>query len=612
MAFDPPKKLRPGVLPTATDFNAIRKQLYALGRPSANGNIGIEQSGYGQQITDLSPRRYLARLTSQGDGVTAPKFAYGWNQVTDNGDGTYTDSPTDTSNAPFGTSTAAPAYELNNRTNVPFGLSTATPPGPIVELIPGQQDQAAFYFRWSAATATPVIVRLTAVGTGTDGGTAWAATTRHEVGGVEVDDGPLGGVEGAFVLYADKAWDGTDGVPEVGDYAIAIPDPDKSGIWGFQPKLQTKTTLCNGCGWLLSVQTKACLRIRVMGGVGTCSCIPADFPGTCADPGGTLAIYDGTNFGGTGPLNGWVATALKRTCCGCGGAVLRIDPTKSLLERATLSILNVCNSCQPLGSGAVRKFTDILIVECCGVDACGRNYVQFVGYSRDACADLDPTLCGPVYRILVTCVDCPAAVCDCPGCFGEQTPEAFYFVDEDGCEHVMTRQDNPPLDTWDCVGGACVQRTDGSGAYSSIADCLTACGVTPTWACVDAACVEKGDGTGAYTSLAACQAACGPDKCCTAYLSTSPTGTLVIPDGPNSAGSPYSALGGVSSDGSESAIESNVNDLFFAVKCDIATGTWTGSVNGTPVDISVSCGPPLTATMPGTAFGATGTVSITL
>ena len=153
MAFVPPKKLKPGVLPTATDFNALRAQLYALGRPTGGGQIGVEQSGYGLQITDLRPSRMLARITARGDGAAGqPLYAYGWNLVVDNGDGTYSDGPTDTTNAPWGTPAAGPAYELGNRTDVPTDGSV------VVELIPGNQDAAAFYFTYSAAGVEFVLV----------------------------------------------------------------------------------------------------------------------------------------------------------------------------------------------------------------------------------------------------------------------------------------------------------------------------------------------------------------------------------------------------------------------------------------------------------------------
>lgn len=39
-----------------------------------------------------------------------------------------------------------------------------------------------------------------------------------------------------------------------------------------------------------------------------------------------------------------------------------------------------------------------------------------------------------------------------------------------GCEAVCT-----PLPSWDCVTGGCVDPADGSGFYSSLADCETDC-----------------------------------------------------------------------------------------------------------------------------------------
>ena len=85
----------------------------------------------------------------------------------------------------------------------------------------------------------------------------------------------------------------------------------------------------------------------------------------------------------------------------------------------------------------------------------------------------------------------------------------------------------PPAATWDCVNGSCVERNDGSGAYSSLSDCQANCSTPPaaTWDCVNGSCVERNDGSGVYSSLSDCQANCStpppptPEPCptCTQY-----------------------------------------------------------------------------------------------
>ncbi len=58
---------------------------------------------------------------------------------------------------------------------------------------------------------------------------------------------------------------------------------------------------------------------------------------------------------------------------------------------------------------------------------------------------------------------------------------------------------------YSCVGGACVIASDGQ--YSTLEDCVSACGTTPTkYSCVDGVC--HFDANGQYSSLEECQAAC--------------------------------------------------------------------------------------------------------
>lgn len=62
--------------------------------------------------------------------------------------------------------------------------------------------------------------------------------------------------------------------------------------------------------------------------------------------------------------------------------------------------------------------------------------------------------------------------------------------------------------TFNCVDEACIDPGDGSGEYSTLFACLTACGVAESYNCVDGNCIDPGTGTGTYATLGACQAAC--------------------------------------------------------------------------------------------------------
>jgi len=65
--------------------------------------------------------------------------------------------------------------------------------------------------------------------------------------------------------------------------------------------------------------------------------------------------------------------------------------------------------------------------------------------------------------------------------------------------------------SWDCnpVNG-CFDPGTGSGQYTSLSACQSACTVTPSWDCNPnmLGCFDPGTGLGQYTSLSACQTAC--------------------------------------------------------------------------------------------------------
>jgi hypothetical protein len=132
-----PRPLRPGESPDARELNDQWRRTADAALPTgASGFLGIDAGIGGATVVDGRPARPLGRITSRGTGAN-----YGWHQVIDLGDGTYADQPLIPETA-WGTPTAGPAWELGGRTDVPTGGSV------IVELVPGQQDGAAWYFRY--------------------------------------------------------------------------------------------------------------------------------------------------------------------------------------------------------------------------------------------------------------------------------------------------------------------------------------------------------------------------------------------------------------------------------------------------------------------------------
>ena len=409
MGFVPPQKLKPGERPTATDINNLRAQVYALGRPTSSGNIGVEQSGFGLQLTDISQTRLLARITSRGAGAN-----YGWNLVVANDDGTFSDQPTGTTDVPWGTPTAAPAWELGGREDVPAGSSTDTPPGAIVELIPGQQDKANFYFRYGDGLRKSHHVKLVGTGYGECGGTAWASRIQElNASGAVVDGDYLGGSDAStpiYNLYPTKAEDGTVRTPVAGDIGIAIPDPNEVECWLFRPKRPLGFE-CGGCGWLEDLPEDTCFKFRMDGGDGRCSCIPSEGYSTSGSGNWVAA------------LGGWVATQMKDSCCGCGGVLLEIDANDCTQTTVTLHQFHIkCDA----GSGS-GLFDLVMKYDCSGInELTGNRYARFVGKGASAC-DGDQEPCGNSFYLTVECFTCPEPVCGC--CCEDWSPWSWYQWD---------------------------------------------------------------------------------------------------------------------------------------------------------------------------------------
>lgn len=445
----------------------------------------------------------------------------------------------------------------------------------------------------SQAASNAQLVELIASGPGIDGGTAWSGAIYHESGGGEVTGDLIGadcgsgsgsGADGPFVMYPTPGADGSNGNPQPGDTVVAIPDPDKACVWGFIPFVGDRTkALCQDCGFLLSLTTTSCLRIRSLGGDGVCGCFPQDTEGDCFNPGGTLAIYD--DF-----LTAWVPDTTKSTCAGCGGFIFKLDDgAASLISRAKLQLLNVSVSSVDggSGSGSGGLFSYDMWPACCGVDECGHRFVQFVGYSRDACADVDPAPCGPTFRLIVYCLPCPSASCSCQGCYGELTPLAFWaeidsFTDPiyNGFKTWTLESQGPP---------------DDGGRYT----------------CLDGSCIP--DAGGEYATLADCEAACGPlQQCCGDVLFEGQEVAVHIPDGVNAG----DYIVGAENTGTVIQLTLFLNGspaMYLICVPDIGWTYGTFVDPTTPVP-TVSCpgDGSFSATIPGTLLGSTGDVTFTV
>ena len=66
----------------------------------------------------------------------------------------------------------------------------------------------------------------------------------------------------------------------------------------------------------------------------------------------------------------------------------------------------------------------------------------------------------------------------------------------------------PVTPSWDCDGhGNCSDPGDGSGTYSTLTACQTAC-IVPSWNCDNCVCTDPNDGSGTYSTLTACEDVC--------------------------------------------------------------------------------------------------------
>lgn len=92
--------------------------------------------------------------------------------------------------------------------------------------------------------------------------------------------------------------------------------------------------------------------------------------------------------------------------------------------------------------------------------------------------------------------------------------------------------------TYNCVDGTCVDPGDGTGTYSTLLACQTACSTPASYNCVNGNCVDPGDGTGTYPTLLACQSACSSVTCTEWRINNSANGFECYWSGTSCGGSP--------------------------------------------------------------------------
>ena len=227
--------------------------------------------------------------------------------------------------------------------------------------------------------------------------------------------------------------------------------------------------------------------------------------------------------------------------CTLSGASNYIDFTSSSTIMMHISVNGISqytygwNDGTPVGSSSQKPFysgwcvtiTDIMtgcdttICESCiptgGVGMCTMIYAPVCGcdgniYSNDCVAMYNgiftyTSAIGPNGQLLpcvppVSSWDCTAGVCVDPGTgLGQYSTLNDCVLDS--CS-VM-----PPAASWDCTAGGCVDPGTGLGQYATQTNCQSMCiPVAPSWDCINGACIDPGTGLGTYISLGLCNSVC--------------------------------------------------------------------------------------------------------
>ena len=82
--------------------------------------------------------------------------------------------------------------------------------------------------------------------------------------------------------------------------------------------------------------------------------------------------------------------------------------------------------------------------------------------------------------------------------------------------------------SWNCSsnGGGCYDPGTGTGQYSTLSACQTACGGSPSWDCGPFGCFDPGTGNGQYSTLSTCQLACSSSSLCDSIIVNGSSGQV--------------------------------------------------------------------------------------
>ena len=70
---------------------------------------------------------------------------------------------------------------------------------------------------------------------------------------------------------------------------------------------------------------------------------------------------------------------------------------------------------------------------------------------------------------------------------------------------------SPPISSWDCISGSCIDSGNGIGFYTDSLQCVLNCAPPPiaSWDCISGSCIDSGNGIGLYTDSLQCVLNCG-------------------------------------------------------------------------------------------------------
>ena len=68
----------------------------------------------------------------------------------------------------------------------------------------------------------------------------------------------------------------------------------------------------------------------------------------------------------------------------------------------------------------------------------------------------------------------------------------------------------PPISSWDCIAGSCLDLGNGMGMYSDSLQCIVNCSLPPSnsWDCIAGSCLDPGNGMGMYSDSLQCVLNC--------------------------------------------------------------------------------------------------------